>query len=140
MADMRHAIEIEAPPEKVYEALTTSEGLRSWWTGDSQAEAKVGSVAEFGFFNRETVFRMQIDKLRPKKRVVWSCVGGPDEWVGTVLTWVLSRDGEGTKLRFKHGKWRSTKGAFAHCNSTWGALMYRLKAYAEGKSPGPHFT
>jgi len=107
---------------------------------DSTAEPTVGSVAEFGFFNRETVFRMQIDRLRPRMRVVWTCVGGPEEWKGTVLTLVLSREGEGTKLRFKHGKWRSTKGAFAHSNSTWVALMWRLTAYAEGKSPGPHFT
>jgi uncharacterized protein YndB with AHSA1/START domain len=104
MADLHHAIEIDAPPAKVYEAITTSEGLRSWWTSDSTAESTVGSVAEFGFFNRETVFRMQIDRLRPRKRVVWTCVGGPEEWKGTVLTWVLSREVEGTKLRFKHGK------------------------------------
>jgi uncharacterized protein YndB with AHSA1/START domain len=140
MADLHHEIEIEAPPEKVYEAITTTEGLRGWWTSDSVAEATVGSVAEFGFFNRGTVFRMQIDKLRPRKRVVWTCVGGPEEWQGTVLTWVLSREGDKTKLRFKHGKWRSSKGDFARCNSTWGALLYRLKSYAEGKSPGPHFT
>ncbi len=140
MADLHHEIEIEAPPEKVYEAITTSEGLRGWWTSDSVAEAKVGSVAEFGFFNRETVFRMQIDRLRPRKRVVWTCVEGPEEWKGTVLTWVLSKEDGGTKLRFKHGKWRSNKGDFARCNSTWGALMYRLKSYAEGKGQGPHFT
>jgi len=30
MADLHHAIEIEAALAKVYEALTTSEGLRSW--------------------------------------------------------------------------------------------------------------
>ena len=55
MADLHHKIEIEASPEKVYEAITTAEGLRSWWTGDSVAEPRVGSIAEFGFFNRETV-------------------------------------------------------------------------------------
>ena len=27
----------------------------------------------------------------------------------------------------------------ATCNSTWGELMYRLKAHAEGKNPGPHW-
>jgi len=140
MPDMHHEIEIAAPSKKVYEALTTSEGLRGWWTVDSQAEATVGSVAEFGFFNRETVFRMRIDRLRPRRRIIWTCLDGPEEWKGTVLTWALAPEGEGTKLHFKHGKWRSNKGAFAHCNSTWGALMYRLKAYAEGKEQGPHFT
>ena len=140
MPDMRHEIAIEAPPEKIYEAITTQAGLCGWWTSDSVAEPRLGSIAEFGFFKHETVFRMRIDKLSPRKRIVWTCLGDPDEWKGTKLTWVLSPESGGTKLRFKHGKWRSTKGAFRRCNSTWGALMYRLKDYAEGKAPGPHFT
>ncbi len=104
------------------------------------AEPRVGSVAEFGFKNRSALFRMRIEELQPGRRVVWSCLGGTPEWTGTRLTWDLTpRDG-GTDLRVMHGAWRSTEGAFARCNSTWGELRYRLKAYAEGKAPGPHFS
>ena len=140
MAEMRHEITINAPAKQVYDAITTGSGLRQWWTADSVAEPLVGTIAEFGFFNRKTVFRMQIEELTPAKRVVWSCVGGPDEWKGTRLTWDLSTKGETTKVIFQHGGWASTEGDFGRCNSTWGALMYRLKGFAEGKSPGPHFT
>ncbi len=140
MADMHHAIGIGASPQKVYEAIATEEGLRSWWTADSTADPEAGGMAEFGFDNRGTVFHMRIEELRPGARVVWSCQGDPDEWKGTRLVWGISPDDGGTMLRFTHGNWCSPTAFFAMCNSTWGELMYRLKDYAEGKRPGPRWT
>jgi hypothetical protein len=35
--------------------------------------------------------------------------------------------------------WRSTDDYFATATA-WGELMRRLKAYAEGKNPGEHFS
>ncbi len=139
MANMRHEVEIDAPPEKVFEAITTQAGLRGWWTADSMAEPRVGSVAVFGFYNRRLLFRMRIEKLTPGKKVVWTCLGENDEWKGTRLIWQISQKEGATVLRFVHGDWRSTSGYFAYCNSTWGMLMYRLKDYAEGKAPGPYY-
>ncbi|HKV43794.1 MAG TPA: SRPBCC domain-containing protein [bacterium] len=129
-----------ASPEKVYEALVTSEGLRGWWTADSTADAQIGGVAEFGFDSRGTVFRMRIEERRPAARVVWACVGGPQEWQGTRLTWSSPPRRGGTALRFTHADWRAPTPRFASCNSMWGALMFRLKDYVEGKRPGPRWT
>src|SRR6266852_9328425 len=122
MADLIHEITINAPAEKVHAAITTQAGLRQWWTDDSVAEPRVGTVAEFGFFKRKTVFRMKIEELSPQK-IVWSCVGGPDEWVGTRLTWDLSPKNGATRINFRHANWKSTDGDYGRCNSTWGALM-----------------
>jgi len=140
MADMQHAIEIEASREQVFRAIATEEGLRGWWTADSKTDSKVGGSAEFGFDHRGTVFHMRIDELRPGARLVWSCLGDPDDWKGTRLTWALSKADDGTMLHFTHGNWRATTDYFAMCNSTWGELMYRLKGYVEGKRPGPHWA
>jgi uncharacterized protein YndB with AHSA1/START domain len=139
--DIRHEIIIQAPLQRVYEALTTQEGLQSWWTSDTQAVPEVGSVAVFGFFNRSTIFRMRIDELTPAKRVRWSCEGDVDEWIDTEIRFDLEPDeADGSKLRFRHKNWHSTAGIYAQCNTTWGNLMFRLKAFAEGKNPGPLFT
>jgi uncharacterized protein YndB with AHSA1/START domain len=32
MADLKHQISINAAPEKVYAAIATQAGLRSWWS------------------------------------------------------------------------------------------------------------
>jgi len=139
MTDLLHQIGIKAPAAAVYDAIVDADGLRGWWTSDSVAVPRVGSVAEFGFGRRSTVFRMRIEELVPARRVVWACLGDPEEWAGTRLTWSLSVDADGTMLHFVHAGWRATDGMLAPCNSTWGELMHRLRDFAEGRRPGPHF-
>ena len=139
MAQMLHLSRIDAPLEKVYKALTTSQGLAAWWTADSQAEPHEGTIAEFGFSKRITLFRMRLSELEPNARVVWDCLGDDPEWKGTRLTWKLSTEKGRTVVRFSHANWRSESDTFMMCNTTWGALLYRLKEYAEGASPGPLF-
>ncbi len=139
MAEMHHEVPINAPPERVYEALTTQEGLSSWWTADTVIEPIVGGRAEFGFVNRTTVFRMRIDELEPDVRVVWTCLGDPDEWEATKLIWDIRSGGDASSVRFTHADWREVTSLFAVCNSTWGELMYRLKDYLEGREPGPRW-
>ena len=58
MPELRHQIPIDAAADKVYAALATQAGLRSWWTADTKADEKVGGKAEFGFDKRGIVFRM----------------------------------------------------------------------------------
>ena len=139
MAEIKHQIPIKAAPAKVYAAIATQAGLRSWWTADSTADEKTGGKAEFGFDKRGMVFRMKIETLEPGKRVVLSCHGDHPEWDGTLLTWDVSPENDGTILRFTHSQWKSVSDFCASCNSTWGELMFRLKDYAEGKNPGPHW-
>ncbi len=139
MATLYHEIRIDAPPERVYEALTTTEGLRGWWTPDASAEPIVGSIAVFGFYNRAVVFRMRIDALRPNRRVDWTCVGDYESWLNTRISWQLKKVDGGTLTKFRHAGWPSVRGTFAETNTTWGALMYHLKSYCEGNAPGPFF-
>jgi uncharacterized protein YndB with AHSA1/START domain len=139
MPDLHHLVEIEASPAKVFDALVTQSGLRSWWTADSTAEARVGSVAEFGFMERALVFRMEIAELSPGKRAVWKCVGDHAEWEGTRITWEMGEENGVTTLRMTHAGWREVSPFCASCNSTWGELMYRLKDAVEGRNPGPRW-
>ncbi len=139
MAEIKHQIPIDASPDRVYAALATPAGLRGWWTADVRADETVGGKAEFGFDRRQILFRMEIEKLDPGKSVVWSCHGDHPEWDGTALTWNIAREDGATILRFTHSGWKSISDFCATCNSSWGELMYRLKAYVEGRNPGPHW-
>lgn len=140
MYDMLHEITIAASAARVFAALTTSEGLRCWWTGDSTAVPRVGSEAVFGFGNRAVVFRMRVEELRPARRVAWTCLGEHEEWTGTRLAFDLTATADGgVDVHFCHSAWRSRAGAYPTCNTTWGHLMHFLKAYAEGQAATPHF-
>ena len=140
MSDILHRIQIGASPQEVYDAITTSEGLSTWWTTDSTHERSIGSVAEFGFHNRAVVFRMRVDELEPGKRVAWECLGDDPEWKGTRVTFDLTRKDDETVLDFTHSGWKSVEQAYPSCNAVWGFLMHNLKSVAEGKPTKPYFA
>src|SRR5262245_39168990 len=49
MAELRFIVPVDALPDKIYAAVATQAGMRSWWTADTRMEEKVGGKAEFGF-------------------------------------------------------------------------------------------
>jgi uncharacterized protein YndB with AHSA1/START domain len=137
MAEIRHQISIDVIPEKVYAALTSQAGLRSWWTADTIADDRVGGNVELGFDRKSIIFRMRIEQLQPAILVLWSCHGDLPEWIGTTLTWKISAENGKSVLRFTHANWKAITDLYAICNSSWGELTYRIKNYLEGRNPGP---
>ena len=137
MPDIRHAIQIAAPAERVQELVATPKGLSQWWSEDV-TEDKAAHTVELGFFNRATVYRLAPTRVT-SQNAEWHCESGK-EWSGTRLAFeTIPKDG-GTMLRFSHAGWKAETDYFTSCNTTWGGLMFRLKAAAEGKAPGPLFT
>jgi uncharacterized protein YndB with AHSA1/START domain len=139
MAEIKHQIPIAAPPEKVYAALATAAGLKGWWTADTVVDERVGGEAVFGFEQHNYIFRMTIEQLDPGRTVVWRCHGEHPEWDGTTLAWSVAREDGASMLRFSHSDWREMSEFCAMCNSTWGELLYRLKAYVESGRANPHW-
>jgi hypothetical protein len=136
MPDIKHSISIAAPAERVYPLVASVKGFTQWWAEDVTDNSN-GTV-ELGFFNRATVYRLA--PIRMKASLVeWQCENG-QEWSGTSLIFEMTAQGGNTLLRFTHADWKSETEYFVSCNTVWGELMFRLKAAAEGKTPGPLFT
>jgi hypothetical protein len=135
MPDLVHAVQISAGGDAVYPLVATGAGLAAWWAADVTEQ---NGAAILGFFNRQTVYRLRAQAQERPHRAEWLCETGA-EWEGTHLIFVLESRPAGALLRFTHAGWRADSDYFISCNTTWGALMLRLKAAAEGKSPGPLF-
>jgi len=135
MADIKHSVQIPVRPEIVYPLVATAKGFGRWWATDI---AESTEAVELGFFNRATVYRVRLKVDKPPVSAEWLCETG-DEWNGTRIVFRLEGIKSGTFLRFTHAGWRSESGYFVSCNTTWGELMYRLKAVARGSNPGPLF-
>lgn len=76
---------------------------------------------------------------RETRETEWRSTTG-EEWDGTRIVFRLKEDQGKTTVRFAHADWKAETYYFVSCNTTWGELMYRLKAAAEGKTPGPLFN
>ena len=136
MAKIRHQIVIEAPAAKVFPLVATGMGFKEWWAADV---TKIVTTFELGFFKRDTVYRLQLSRVSEPLEAEWRCTSGK-EWDKTRFIFELRENNGKTAVRFTHADWKSETDYFVSCNTTWGELMFRLKAAAEGKSPGPLFS
>jgi uncharacterized protein YndB with AHSA1/START domain len=143
MADILHKVGIKSSTDDVYQALTTRNGLAGWWTKDTQGESKVGGVIQFRFSDPAGVeiggFGMKVLELESSKRVLWEVVEGPEEWIGTKVSWDLKQDGDYSIVLFKHQDWREPVEFMHHCSTKWAIFLMSLKSLVEtGKgAPSP---
>jgi uncharacterized protein YndB with AHSA1/START domain len=139
MVDILHRVGVRtSSPEKVYEALTTVEGLAGWWTDDTSGRADVGGVLELRF--PPGGFDMEVVDQRPPEHVGWKVVDGPEEWVGTTVDWDLRQDGDWTIVLFRHQGWRQPVEFMHHCSTKWATYLMSLKQLVEtGRgAPSPY--
>lgn len=136
MADIRINVVIKATPEKIYNAITTQEGLASWWAKQTIARPETGSVNVFTFgkFRNE----MEVTQLVPNKKVEWKCINSIEEWIGTDISFDMEEKEEKTLLRFTHGGWRAVTDTFAGCTYDWASFIKSLKSLCETGTGTPH--
>lgn len=131
MLDILHRIGVKTPtPEKVYDALTSIEGLAGWWTVNTKGNAVPGGALEFRF-PPVGGFDMEVLQAQANERVVWKVTGGPDEWIGSTIEWDLRQDGDYTIVLFAHRGWREPVEFMSHCSTKWGQFLMSLKSLAE---------
>ena len=138
MADIRHRVGVYASQKKVYETVSTIAGLSQWWTRDVRGDAD--KQLEFYFGGDKPGAVMRVAERVPFERVVWECVDGPGEWVGTTLTFDL-RPGpkeEETVVKFTHTDWREPVEFMHHCSTRWAQFLIGLKTGLEGGGWQPH--
>jgi uncharacterized protein YndB with AHSA1/START domain len=105
MPDILHKVGIKSTsPGDVYNALATIDGLSGWWTTDTRGESKVGGELKFRF--GDGGFDMKVLELEPGKRVAWQVADGPEEWLGTKISFDLKQNGDWTVVLFKHQGWK----------------------------------
>jgi uncharacterized protein YndB with AHSA1/START domain len=130
MADIVHRIGITRPPEDVYAALTTVDGLAAWWTRDTAGDGDEGGVLKFRF-PPVGGFDMKVLSAEPAKLVLWEVTGGPEEWVGTQVRFELSQQDGFTIVLFRHEGWREPVEFMYHCSTKWATFLMSMKQLLE---------
>lgn len=151
MPDIHHQLIIEATAEKIYQCITSKEGLAGWWTPDATAIPEVATIARFPF-GPDYFKEMNIVELLPSKLVRWQCIQGAEEWIGTTLSFQLESHNKDSLLRihpemtgqaqqqvnsevtlliFHQDNWKEYSPMYAECNYTWAQFLRSLKLLCE---------
>jgi uncharacterized protein YndB with AHSA1/START domain len=130
MPDILHKAGItSSSPAAVYKALTAIDGLSGWWTTTTEGESKIGGLLRFRFGNGG--FDMKVLELDPARRVAWRVVDGPEEWLGTTVSFDLIQRDDWTIVLFKHAGWKEPVEFMHHCSTKWAVFLLSLKSLLE---------
>lgn len=123
MVDIIHKIGVRASLSKVYAALSTVEGVASWWTKETTGESKPGGTVKVLFRSPTGAelgkMEFKVLVLNPNQEVRWRFKAGPPEWLGTDVTFSMSQAGDYTVILFGHRNWREAVEFTAHCSMKW---------------------
>lgn len=85
-------------------------------------------------------FDFKVAEQDPGKRVVWHCLSGPPEWVGTDVSFDVQNEADGnTSVLFAHDGWATTDESFPFIAYSWAQILPRLKKLAETGESDPFF-
>jgi len=137
MPDILHEVTINGSVDKIYEAITTTHGLQSWWTFEATTEPTVGGVMAINFSVFDVHMKFTVDKLAAQ-HVTWTPTEGVPDWTGTHVTWDMTPTERGTKVLFGHRNFTTTDGSFAYTSFTWAWYLISLKELIETGKGRPH--
>lgn len=141
-ASIEREIHIEAPPEAVFEVVSSPEHVAAWWADGASFRAEPGAVGELVWGDRAHVEAMTVVKSDPPHVFSFRWVyadGVADPIADSLLvTFELVPTGTGTTLRmtetgFREMGWEEAKLAAVHADhaSGWDVFVPRLGEYAE---------
>ena len=126
----------KATIKQVYDAISTVDGLASWWTTNILGESKVGSTIQFLFPNEGPDFVVM--DLQPPTKVEWKCIQGPKEWIDTHIKFNISDENDEIVLLFKHCGWREEVEFMNHCSTQWAYFLIGLKKFLDSGKGTPY--
>jgi uncharacterized protein YndB with AHSA1/START domain len=132
-------LKIAATPEKIFQALTTEQGLAGWITPKAKTQASVGAVTELTFDSGNTL-GFRIEALERPGRVVWAPAQAPIEWLESRLTFAATAAGSESALTFTHSGLPEGYPAYGFFTYCWGQYIRSLKLFLETGTGEPDFS
>lgn len=137
MANIRQQINIAVPSRVVWDTLTTAEGWKQWWAEDARLEARSGGrivLTVEGDDGEPVEERGVFHELRPTRKleIAWDA-GSPAKTKGTRLQFMVSRDGDETRLALVHsgGGILDDEEARAELEKEWKSAFKALRSALE---------
>jgi uncharacterized protein YndB with AHSA1/START domain len=141
MADIAIQIDTTADPAAAYTALTTTDGVAGWWTTRNQTSGTVGAVDQLWFPDAPMAWELRVDEAVPGKVLARHCVGGPPQWIGTDVRFVLEPAPQGgTRILLDHTGFAQVDEMFRIVTLGWAQMLLQLRQYLDSGQPAPFFS
>ncbi|MFC0528615.1 SRPBCC domain-containing protein [Phytohabitans kaempferiae] len=139
---IERTLELAHMPERVWQALTTAEGLGTWFGNSAEVDLKVGGLAKLTWDSGDTA-TLTIERLDPPRVFAysWSIFGLPEgDPRRTYVEFTLEPAGAGTTLTMVETGFAQVPDADTHEKAYsgntkgWTHELGELVAYLDGKA------
>ena len=135
---IERTLEITHPPERVWQALTTAEGLGTWFGQSAEVDLRVGGKVKLTW-NSGDVATLTIERLEPPRvfGYTWSLYGVPEgDPRRTYVEFTLEPTGGGTTLTMVESGFAQASDDKAHQANTegWTHELGELVAYLDAQA------
>ncbi len=130
MADIVHNFPIKGSPDKVFDAISSPQGLNSWWSDSCEATPGDGALYQFGFgpgYDWSAV----VTQWNPGKAFELKLTAADDDWRETRVGFQLNSSDGVTEVRFHHLGWPEANEHYQISCFCWAMYLRLLKRYVE---------
>lgn len=130
MAEVLHDFPINAKAPKVFEAVSTPEGLDSWWTLKCAGEPTL-AVEYSLYFGPEFDWRAVVTRYTSNVEFELRMTKSMPDWQGTRVGFFLKEENAITHVCFHHLGWPAASDHFRTSSFCWAMYLRLLKRYVE---------
>lgn len=130
MADIFHDFPIRASLDRVFRAISTPDGLDSWWTKRSAGKPHEGAEYEL-WFGAEHDWRARVTICLPDAEFELMMERAEGDWLGTSVGFRLERRAEVTWVQFHHTGWPTTNEHYRISCNCWAMYLRVLRRSLE---------
>jgi uncharacterized protein YndB with AHSA1/START domain len=139
---IERTVELAHPPERVWQALTTAEGLGTWFGNTARVDLRIGGQVQLGWDSGDTA-TLTIERLEPPHvfGYTWSISGLPaSDPRRTYVEFTLEATASGTTLTMVESGFAQLpeaddhKAAYGGNTDGWAHELGELVAYLDGRA------
>jgi uncharacterized protein YndB with AHSA1/START domain len=130
MADIFHNFPIKGSTHQVFEAISTAEGLDSWWTNNSVVKPAKEGEYKLGF-GPGYEWRAKVSQWVPDSEFELTVTDADNDWQGTRVGFRLTENDGMTSVLFHHLDWPESNEHYRTSSFCWAMYLRLLKRYVE---------
>ncbi len=137
MPDILQEFPIKADAGRVFDAVSSAEGLDHWWTETCSGEARLGASFDLGF-GPDYQWRAKVTECSPRARFELTLTQADPDWMGAHVGFELSPIQDGTRVRFYHRGWPVENEHYRVSCHCWALYLRLLRRYLEHGETVPY--
>ncbi|MCB0664564.1 MAG: SRPBCC domain-containing protein [Saprospiraceae bacterium] len=125
-----HDLLINAPLQKVFQAISAPEHLINWWPQKCSGTPELGKEYNFQFTEKYDWYG-RVSRILPDQSFHVRMTKSDEDWNSTAFGFELEEQNENTVVHFTHLDWSERNAHFRIASFCWAMLLKGLKDYVE---------